>query len=55
LQEAGYVSATPLRWAPSFPALGIFPTTQTLAAQSFLTVALAAALAWIFWLEPKRI
>ena len=54
LQEAGYISATPLRWAPSLPALGIFPTTQTLAAQLLLTVALLAALAWIFWLEPKR-
>ncbi|MBI4503880.1 MAG: cytochrome c/FTR1 family iron permease [Gemmatimonadetes bacterium] len=54
LQEAGYIGATPLRWAPSLPALGIFPTTQTLAAQLLLTVALLAALAWIFWLEPKK-
>jgi high-affinity iron transporter len=54
LQEAGYIGTTPLRWAPSLPALGIFPTTQTLTAQLLLTVALLAALAWIFWLEPRR-
>jgi high-affinity iron transporter len=54
LQEGGYISATPLRGAPSLPALGIFPTTQTLAIQLALTLALIGALAWIFWLEPKK-
>jgi high-affinity iron transporter len=54
LQEAGYIGATPLRWAPTLPALGIFPTTQTLAIQLALTLALIGALAWIFWLEPKK-
>ena len=54
LQEAGYMSATPIRWAPSLPALGIFPTTQTLAIQLLLMIALFAALAWIFWLEPRK-
>src|SRR6185436_21071244 len=47
LQEGGYISATPLRGAPSLPALGIFPTTQTLAIQLALTLALIGALAWI--------
>ena len=28
--------ATPIRWAPTLPALGIFPTTQTLVIQLFL-------------------
>ena len=54
LQEAGYVPATPIRWAPTLPALGIFPTTQTLVIQLALALALVAALAWIFWLEPKK-
>jgi high-affinity iron transporter len=54
LQVAGYVPATPITWAPSLPALGIFPTTQTLLIQLLLAIALVAALAWIFWLEPKK-
>ncbi|OGU01424.1 MAG: hypothetical protein A2W29_12035 [Gemmatimonadetes bacterium RBG_16_66_8] len=54
LQEAGYLPVTPLRWVPRVPALGIFPTTQTLALQAALAVALAGALVWVFWLEPRR-
>ena len=52
LQEGGYVPTTQLDWVPSVPFLGIFPTTQTLAIQLFLAVALLGALAWVFWLEP---
>ncbi|MBI4421885.1 MAG: hypothetical protein HY560_13760 [Gemmatimonadetes bacterium] len=55
LQEAGYIPATPIRWAPTLPALGIFPTTQTLTIQLILAVALLVALAWIFWLEPRTV
>lgn len=54
LQEAGYISATPIRWAPRLPALGVFPTAQTLSIQLVLALALLAALAWVFWLEPRR-
>ncbi len=53
LQEAGLISITPLDWLPSVPLLGIFPTTQTILSQLFLAVALAGALVWVFWLEPR--
>jgi len=53
LQEAGIVSITPLRWAPAVPALGIFPTTQTLLSQLFIATALLGALVWVFWIEPR--
>jgi high-affinity iron transporter len=53
LQAAGVIDATPLAWVPSVPALGIFPTFQTLAGQLVLAVALFGALSWVFWLEPR--
>lgn len=53
LQAAGAIGATPLDWVPSIPALGIFPTFQTLASQVALAVALLGALLWVFWLEPR--
>ncbi len=53
LQAAGYVSVTPLSWVPTIPALGIFPTLQSFLLQAFLAAALAAALVWVFWLEPR--
>jgi high-affinity iron transporter len=53
LQEAGYLPMTPLQWLPRVPALGIFPTIQTFLAQSLLAAALALALVWVFWLEPR--
>jgi high-affinity iron transporter len=53
LQAAGVIDATPLAWVPSVPALGIFPTFQTLAGQFVLAVALLGALTWVFWLEPR--
>ncbi|HWP35988.1 MAG TPA: FTR1 family protein [Gemmatimonadales bacterium] len=54
LQEAGYLPMTPLEWLPRVPALGIFPTIQTFLAQSLLAAALALALVWVFWLEPRQ-
>lgn len=53
LQEAGFISATPLTWLPDVPVLGIFPTIQTLVVQALLAVALVAALLWLFWLQPR--
>jgi high-affinity iron transporter len=55
LQEAGVISMTPLQWLPALPALGIFPTLQTVASQAVLALALAGALLWIFWLEPRAV
>lgn len=53
LQVAGLVPATPLAWLPAIPALGIFPTFQTFVSQLVLALALAGALAWVFWLGPR--
>ncbi len=53
LQEAGVVSITPLDWVPAVPALGIFPTTQTLVSQLLIATALVGALLWVFWLQPR--
>lgn len=53
LQEAGLVSTTPLRWLPDVPALGIFPTVQTVSVQLALAFAFVAALLWLFWWQPR--
>ena len=53
LQEVGYVSVTPIPWVPTVPLLGIFPTLQSSLLQALLAAALAVALVWVFWLEPR--
>ncbi len=53
LQEIGWIPTTTLDWIPSVPALGIFPTMQTLMSQIVLALALLGALAWVFWIEPR--
>jgi hypothetical protein len=55
LQEGGLVPTTPLAWAPRVPALGIYPTLESLAAQGVLLLLLAAALLWTFFIEPRRL
>jgi high-affinity iron transporter len=52
LQAAGWVPATPLP-LPAVPALGVFPTLQTVLAQVVLAVAFAAALWWVLWRRPR--
>ncbi len=42
LQEADWVAATFVDYVPTIPALGIFPTVQTLGAQAMLLLAAAA-------------
>ncbi|HXV85616.1 MAG TPA: FTR1 family protein, partial [Gemmatimonadales bacterium] len=54
LQEAGYVPMTPLNWVPRIPALGIFPTAQSMVLQAVLAFALVLALVWVFLIEPRR-
>lgn len=49
LQAAGWIPATPFGHLPPVPALGVFPTVQTLAAQFLLAAAFLAALVWIFF------
>lgn len=53
LQESGVVSTTFLPGAPRLPALGIYPTVESLAAQGTLLALAALALLWIFWVGPR--
>jgi high-affinity iron transporter len=55
LQEAALVSTTVLSWAPRVPAIGLFPTVETLAAQGMLLGLLVVAVVWTFVLEPRRL
>jgi high-affinity iron transporter len=54
LQEGGLVTTTILPGAPRLPALGIYPTAESLAAQGLLVVLALVALTWTFVLEPRR-
>ncbi|MFZ5625336.1 MAG: FTR1 family iron permease, partial [Gemmatimonadota bacterium] len=53
LQEGGLVGTTILPWAPRMPALGIYPTVESLAAQGVLLVLALAALVWTFGVAPR--
>jgi high-affinity iron transporter len=55
LQEGGLISTTILTWAPRLPALGIYPTVESLAAQAVLLGLLLVALTWTFLIEPRRV
>jgi len=54
LQEGSLVTTSVLPWAPRLPALGIYPTAESLAAQGLLVVLALVALTWTFMLEPRR-
>ncbi|HJR17997.1 MAG TPA: FTR1 family protein [Gemmatimonadales bacterium] len=54
LQAGGVITATPVSWAPRWPALGIYPTVETLLAQAVLLMLLLAAVAWTFIIEPQQ-
>ena len=47
LQAVGWIGETPLAWAPQLPFLGIYPTVETLLAQSIFLLALVVALLWL--------
>ncbi len=55
LQEGGLVSTTVLSWAPRVPALGIYPTAESIGAQGILVLLALVALVWNFVLEPRRV
>jgi high-affinity iron transporter len=55
LQEGGLIGTTILSWAPRIPALGIYPTAESLGAQAILVVLAIVALVWNFVLQPKRV
>jgi high-affinity iron transporter len=55
LQEGGVVGTTVLPGGPRLPALGIYPTLESLALQGVLLFALVAGLVWTFVIEPRRL
>jgi hypothetical protein len=55
LQEGGLIGTTIVPWAPRLPALGIYPTLESLSAQGVLVLLAIAALIWNFVLEPRRL
>ncbi|HEX5962775.1 MAG TPA: hypothetical protein VFY42_03545, partial [Gemmatimonadales bacterium] len=54
LQSGGLISTTLISWAPRVPALGIYPTVESLLLQAVLVILLLAALIWTFFIEPRR-
>ncbi len=54
LQGGGVLPTTIVAWAPRMPALGIYPTLESLLAQAVLALLLLAALVWTFVIEPRR-
>jgi len=53
LQEARWVSITPLNWIPQVEWLGLFSTAETIAAQLVLIVPLVLAV--VYWLWKRRV
>jgi hypothetical protein len=54
LQEGNLIGTTILSWAPRIPALGIYPTAESLGAQAILVLLAVIALVWNFVIEPRR-
>jgi high-affinity iron transporter len=54
LQEGGLMPTTIIPGAPRVPALGIYPTVESLVAQGILLGFLVAAVVWTFLIEPGR-
>jgi high-affinity iron transporter len=54
LQEGGFISTTFVANGPRVPALGIYPTVESLLAQSLLVLLLVLALVWTFVVAPRR-
>ena len=54
LQEGGFIPMTPVSGMPRLPALGIYPTAETLTAQGVLVLLALVALLWTFVVEPRR-
>ncbi len=55
LQEGGLMSTTILPWGPRMPALGIYPTVESLTLQAVLLALFTFALLWTFVIEPRRL
>jgi high-affinity iron transporter len=54
LQEGGLIGTTGVSWAPRIPALGIYPTVESLLAQAVLIALAIVAVVWIFLIAPVR-
>lgn len=54
LQEGGLVGTSVISGAPRMPALGIYPTVETLMAQGVLVVLALAALIYTFLIAPRK-
>jgi high-affinity iron transporter len=54
LQEGGLLPTTIVSGAPRIPALGVYPTVESLVTQGVLFALLIGALAWTFMIEPRR-
>jgi high-affinity iron transporter len=54
LQEGGLLPTTIVPGAPRVPALGIYPTVESLLVQGVLLALLVVALVWTFAIEPRR-
>ena len=55
LQAGSLVSTTYVAGAPNIPALGMFPTLESLLAQGILLLLAGIALAWTFLIAPRRL
>jgi hypothetical protein len=55
LQEGGLLPTTIVAGAPRLPALGIYPTVESLLAQGVLVALLVVAIGWTFVIEPRRL
>jgi len=54
LQEGGLIGTTVVGGAPRLPALGIYPTMETLLAQGLLVVLALVALIYTFLIAPRK-
>ena len=54
LQEGGLIGTSVISGAPRLPALGIYPTVETLMAQGVLVVLALAALIYTFLIAPRK-
>jgi high-affinity iron transporter len=54
LQEGGLIGTTIVPGAPRLPALGIYPTVESLVAQGLLLALFILALVWTFIVAPRR-
>ncbi|MEP6573056.1 MAG: FTR1 family protein, partial [Gemmatimonadota bacterium] len=55
LQEGGLVSTTIVQWGPRLPALGVYPTLESLSLQGVLLALFLFGVLWTFVIEPRRL